>query len=337
MKTLNREQQAVLSAILAVAQRVHATPMEKKAAVETGLVEANLGNPSTGDADSAGWRQERASLYPDPTNIQHSAARFFAEARQRRGKYGTAGALAAAVQRPAAQYRGRYQERAADADALLQGIGGSAAPAAPTSDRTSSLLTTTTTGPDQAGYGQAMRKAALAQYLQHVRPNSVLLTSGAVSPSMPDPQAFTKQTATQQLVPGSKVAESGTPVDNIRKVIERANKIDSAHLPYKWGGGHGGKVNVNSLVPLDCSGAVSALIGVNPRVADQFKQWGTGGRDPSGKFTIYAKGTHVLAEINGHFWGTSASNPKGGAGWIPRSAITPQYLAGFTPRHAPGL
>jgi len=38
-------------------------------------------------------------------------------------------------------------------------------------------------------------------------------------------------------------------------------------------------------------------------------------------------------EINGHFFGTSQTNPGGGAGWIPRGAISPQYLKGFTARH----
>jgi hypothetical protein len=53
--------------------------------------------------------------------------------------------------------------------------------------------------------------------------------------------------------------------------------------------------------------------------------------------TIYANAKHVLMEINGHFWGTSATNPGGGAGWIPRSAISPQYLRNFTARHPAGM
>ena len=31
-----------------------------------------------------------------------------------------------------------------------------------------------------------------------------------------------------------------------------------------------------------------------------------------------------------HFFGTSASNPGGGAGWIPQDQISPAYLRGFT-------
>jgi hypothetical protein len=71
----------------------------------------------------AGWRQERASLYKDPTNLHASINRFFDETAAVRGKYGRAGDLAAAVQRPAAQYRGRYQARQAQADQLRGGRG----------------------------------------------------------------------------------------------------------------------------------------------------------------------------------------------------------------------
>src|SRR3954471_13970019 len=134
---LQSDQQQVLSAILRIGRQRGATAKEIKAAIETGLVESGLRNLPGGDADSAGWRQERASLYPDPTNVQHSAARFFDEAKRANasGRYGSAGSLAAAVQRPAAQFRGRYQQRSGDADALLGG-GGSSSPASSTTTTT---------------------------------------------------------------------------------------------------------------------------------------------------------------------------------------------------------
>jgi hypothetical protein len=78
---------------------------------------------------------------------------------------------------------------------------------------------------------------------------------------------------------------------------------------------------------------VSAVLGINPRVASQFKGWGSPGDGGSRGVTIYAKDTHVLMKINGHFFGTSGTNPGGGAGWIPQQAISPQYLQGFTVRH----
>jgi hypothetical protein len=93
----------------------------RRAAVQTGLVESNLSNPSGGDADSAGWRQERASLYKNPTNIKASARRFRQEFQQMYDPGEKSYEVAAQVQRPAAQYRGRYKERAAEAEQILKG------------------------------------------------------------------------------------------------------------------------------------------------------------------------------------------------------------------------
>lgn len=153
-------QKKLVQRIIAVGHSVGATPMELKAAVETARVESNYSNPSGGDADSAGWRQERASLYPDPTNVEHSARRFFSEARKLRGKYGTAGALAAAVQRPAAQYRGRYQQVSGEADRVLGGLRAGANSAS-------------VGGPSAMGVGSVPdRRAALLAYAQNRKPGS---------------------------------------------------------------------------------------------------------------------------------------------------------------------
>lgn len=108
--SLSKEQEGVLHTILKEGKDEGATKKEKLAAVETGLVESNLMNLAGGDADSAGWRQERASLYPNPTNVKASAERFFEEAKAHRGTGKKSGEVAADVQRPAEQYRGRYRE-----------------------------------------------------------------------------------------------------------------------------------------------------------------------------------------------------------------------------------
>lgn len=120
---LTPEQRRVLTTIATRGHRKGASPMELKAAVAIGLVESNLTNLRGGDRDSAGWRQERASLYKDPTNLNASVDRVFDEMRALRGKYGDSGELAAAVQRPAAQYRGRYAQRGAEAERLLRLVG----------------------------------------------------------------------------------------------------------------------------------------------------------------------------------------------------------------------
>jgi hypothetical protein len=50
-------------------------------------------------------------------------------------------------------------------------------------------------------------------------------------------------------------------------------------------------------------------------------------------FIEFASG---LAPPDHRYWGTSDTNPGGGPGWIPQSAFSPGYLAGFQQRHPPG-
>lgn len=121
---LSREQQRVLDVLLAEGQRItnpHVRRVFNRAAVETGLVESGLTNPSGGDADSAGWRQERASLYKNPTDLAASARRFRQEflAAYSAGK--PSWQIAAEVQRPRADLRGRYREVAGQAAQILAG------------------------------------------------------------------------------------------------------------------------------------------------------------------------------------------------------------------------
>lgn len=159
---LDAEQRRVALRIRQIAREVGASPKQIKAAYETGLVESGLRNLPGGDADSQGWRQERASLYADPRNLDASIRRFFRETAAVKGQYGRAGALAAAVQRPAAQYRGRYEERSAEADALMRQFGAATgnAPAAARGGG-SARQPTTTGGVDNS----ALRGQAVAQFL----------------------------------------------------------------------------------------------------------------------------------------------------------------------------
>jgi hypothetical protein len=147
-----------------------------------------------------------------------------------------------------------------------------------------------------------------------------------------------------QVTPGKVTAKpspeqvTGQKVGLVAEATKRANLIDQQKLPYLWGGGHAKKVtNYKKTEPLDCSGAVSAVLGIDPRVSGQFSSWGKKGRAPNGKgITVYSNAEHVLMEIDGHFFGTSQSNPGGGAGWIPRSQISDSYLSRFTARHVTG-
>ena len=133
-------------------------------------------------------------------------------------------------------------------------------------------------------------------------------------------------------MPATARADPSGYVDRLKA---EAEDIDDAQVRYQLGGGHAERLDHDDpITPLDCSGAVSRVLGIDPRVSGQFETWGEPG--PGERVTIYANAGHVLMEIDGHFWGTSRSNPGGGAGWIPRALVTPGYLAGFTARHPPG-
>lgn len=187
---LTAEQKRVLARIKSIGRQVGASPKELKAAVETGLVEANLTNPSVmTDHDSLGWRQERASLYPNPMNLDASIKRFFQETKAVKHKYGRAGDLAAAVQRPAAQYRGRYQERSAEADRLLGSMLPSSGAVRSTPAK-STEQTVTTPGVDNSG----ARASAALQFLRSKSKDPVYLAQQVQG--LQDTPAVTKTTTT---------------------------------------------------------------------------------------------------------------------------------------------
>lgn len=90
-----------------------------KAAITTGITESNLSNPDYGDADSAGWRQERAMYYKNPTNVKASAKRFYKELKS--ADHGQSiGELAQDVQRSA--YPDRYAEHLPEAKKLVNNL-----------------------------------------------------------------------------------------------------------------------------------------------------------------------------------------------------------------------
>lgn len=102
----------VVAAFRRAIRTTGATAKERLALWEAGIVESGLKNLNFGDADSLGSLQERASIYGrgHALNPFASATRFLRDARGLRPWRGSAGMLAAAVQRPAAQFRGRYDQ-----------------------------------------------------------------------------------------------------------------------------------------------------------------------------------------------------------------------------------
>ncbi len=102
---------------------------------------------------------------------------------------------------------------------------------------------------------------------------------------------------------------------------------------------------------IDCSSAVSHLLQVggfhNPTMDTVgLASWGDPG--PGREVTIHVKPygpeAHTFIEFMPgvtppaeRYWGRSNSHPGGGPGWIPQSAFSASYLAGFALRHPPGL
>jgi hypothetical protein len=112
-----------------------------------------------------------------------------------------------------------------------------------------------------------------------------------------------------------------------------ADRIDRLRLPYVWGGGHqSSPAPPNG--PFDCSGAVSRVlqaagIDIPTMVSGDFEKVLPPG---PGRITVYAYDGHVFMVIDGRGFGTSPSNPGGGAGWLDYN--TP-YHSLFKQLHVP--
>jgi SLT domain-containing protein len=115
-------------------------------------------------------------------------------------------------------------------------------------------------------------------------------------------------------------------------ILSRANELERLKLPYVWGGHHGERGPITNPRPgLDCSSAVSFVLGIPPRVSGAFENFGSPGPGP---VTLYANAQHILMRIAGRFFGTSRTNPGGGPGWLGEQS--PSYLSRFTVRHVDG-
>jgi hypothetical protein len=121
---------------------------------------------------------------------------------------------------------------------------------------------------------------------------------------------------------------SGLPLA-VRRVIAAGNRI--AHMPYRYGGGHGSFTDSG----YDCSGSVSfALHGGglldSPLDSSQLMSYGAPGK---GRYiTVYAEPSHAYMVVHGRRFDTSGAG--GGASrwqWDGRSS------AGYVVRHPPGL
>jgi cell wall-associated NlpC family hydrolase len=168
-----------------------------------------------------------------------------------------------------------------------------------------------------------------------------------VAEVLADAKRFGGATSVQVAGFGTACAASGPAV---QRMVSEASRLDALHLPYVWGGSHG-QSPTPANGPFDCSSAVSHLLQVggfgNPTMdTAELDRWGD--PRPGREVTIHVKPfgaeAHTFIEFMPgvtppaeRYWGTSDSNPGGGPGWIPQSALSAAYLAGFEMRHPPGL
>lgn len=326
-------------------ERAGASPLLQEAAYEATLVEAGGQNVRHGDRDSLGVLQQRPSqgwgTRAQVMNPRYAIRQFIkrGQALQRRGFKGSSGQLAQAVQRSA--FPDRYEQRDAEAEQIINRYLGGRARASMGEPSLGSPGTLKPGTPPtyQQSETKTDTRAALVDALRSKKPGESLLGktrhlvgTGAYTTSTPgqwvegNPTTFTPGEA-----PSPGTGDDGS-VDAIKR---EADLIDRARVPYKWGGGHGAKqLHGSKVTPMDCSGAVSRLLGINPRVSGELAKWGRPGRGK--RVTVWANAEHVLIEIDGRFWGTSKDNPGGGAGWIERSKVSKAYLSRFTPRHPAG-
>lgn len=303
----SREQQHVIRAIRSGARRHGATRKEELAAYMTGAVESNFRNLNYGDADSKGWRQERQQFYKNPTNLRASVDRFFTETKAERGNYRTPAELAQAVQRSA--FPERYAERRGEALNLYRGSRG----------RANTTSTVRIPGVDNS----AQRQQVMQGYLsQRGRPGALLDLAAGLEGAQDIPTTFRNGGPNERL---GRVAGDGTPIN---QMLRRAEGWERKKVPYQWGGGHGSIAKPGQ--PVDCSGYVSAILGLKtPLTSGGFLSWGNPGRGKN--VTVWTNQGHVIVNIGKRWYGTSKSNPGGGAGRI--SPPSRDYLSRFTPRH----
>ena len=183
-------------------------------------------------------------------------------------------------------------------------------------------LGTPSSGPSQVSVGPASGGGgALAQPLSTAQVRAELAASGISA----DPDRAT-------LTPsGLAIAPANAPTV-VQQVIDAGNQI--AHLPYRFGGGHGTFEDT----AYDCSGSLSfvfASAGLldTTFTSGQLARWGAPG--PGRWITIFANAGHTFAYIDGLRFDTVAL-AETGSRWSNRSANEPD-LKSFVVRHPAGL
>jgi hypothetical protein len=118
----------------------------------------------------------------------------------------------------------------------------------------------------------------------------------------------------------------------VQEVISAGNQI--AHLPYRFGGGHGTFEDT----AYDCSGSLSFVFAAaglmrTTLTSGQLMSWGMPG--PGRWITVFAAPGHTFMYVAGLRFDTVAL-AETGSRWSNRPANEPD-LSRFVARHPPGL
>lgn len=192
---------------------------------------------------------------------------------------------------------------------------------------------------------QAVQASAYPERYDERKPEALDIVK-AFERGQADPQAVKRlQTAKVKAEKlGLKVAvPKGSLGPPPKKVVTRfkaakqaAQQLEKLKLPYVWGGGHNaGNVELGSGV--DCSGAVSYVLqkmGVKLPGGVVSGEMGSYLKPGPGAVTVFYNPTHTFMRIGNRYFGTSGTNPEGGAGWIEG---TPDDLSKYSVGHVPGL
>jgi hypothetical protein len=160
-----------------------------------------------------------------------------------------------------------------------------------------------------------------------------------------------KQAAALGLHPEA-TAKVGPPPKEVvtrYKVADKAmREVNARGFDYSWGGGHN-----STFAPVgeegegyDCSGAVSYVLHKTIGLKAPLTSGDMGSvlQPGPGALTVFYNGEHTFMydAVKGEYWGTSESNPGGGAGWFPKSVGDSEVASGnssgaYSVGHIPGL
>lgn len=118
--------------------------------------------------------------------------------------------------------------------------------------------------------------------------------------------------------------------------LAAAKELEKAKLPYVWGGGHGDPQSRPTGGGLDCSGAVSYVLNKMGVMKGSLVSGEMGSvLEPGpGAVTVFYNPVHTFMRIGNRYFGTSSTNPGGGAGFIEGK---PDDLSKYNVGHVPGM